>query len=490
VLAAPVPSRDDSAAAAEAAATAALQAAEEAKASAAELGRQLAANEAARLEAERQRDEAEAKLAVMAQVASEAAAAEAAAAEEAAAEAAVKALRLAEATAAAAAATDASRVAAAAATQAGAASGDGAAAGEGDGEQGQPEVVVVTDPFAELPPLPPRPEVSPGSLVMRAIQSGAEAGEEWAAQFAAMLRQAEQDASAFQGELQHREEQFGARLGAIRDEAMARISAARLAARQASVHAERLRMAVDASQAAYLAASQRLDDAIRVRAQRSAARVAAETALTEASAVVTARLLRLEALDAQRQRLNVLSAAFAARDRARDEESSAHALAVALMAFEAALQEGQPLTEHVQRILGACISRGVTQRSACRAHVCSDPIPSPIGCSRIKERPLPGGCARVRPAGCAATSRAAGDSGGRGPPRPPACTCAHHRPCGRPLPPSLHRGVHPAHTRAPRRAGGTAAGRRRRGVPGEGNRPSEGGTIAGRGPGAGRPPRW
>ena len=373
--AAPEPSRNDSAAAAEAAAAAALQAAEEAKASAAELARQLAANESARREAERQRDEAEAKLAVMAQAASDAAAAEAAAAEEASAEAVVKALRLAEATAAAAAATDASRAAAAAASQAGMASGDGASTGEG--EQGKAKAVV-TDPFAELPPLPPRPEVSPGSLVMRAIQSGAEAGEEWAAQFAAMLRQAEQDATAFQGELQHREEQFGARLGAIRDEAMARISAARLAARQASVHAERLRMAVDASQAAYLAASQRLDDAIRVRAQRSAARVAAETALTEASAVVTDRVLRLEALDAQRQRLNVLSAAFAARDRARDEESSAHALAVALMGFEAALQEGRPLTDHVQRILGACRppEHHSAQRTAC-AHVCPD-TPSPL----------------------------------------------------------------------------------------------------------------
>ena len=369
--AAPEPSRNDSAAAAEAAAAAALQAAEEAKASAAELARQLAANESARREAERQRDEAEAKLAVMAQAASDAAAAEAAAAEEASAEAVVKALRLAEATAAAAAATDASRAAAAAASQAGMASGDGASTGEG--EQGKAKAVV-TDPFAELPPLPPRPEVSPGSLVMRAIQSGAEAGEEWAAQFAAMLRQAEQDATAFQGELQHREEQFGARLGAIRDEAMARISAARLAARQASVHAERLRMAVDASQAAYLAASQRLDDAIRVRAQRSAARVAAETALTEASAVVTDRVLRLEALDAQRQRLNVLSAAFAARDRARDEESSAHALAVALMGFEAALQEGRPLTDHVQRILGACRpppEHHSAQCTAC-AHFCPD----------------------------------------------------------------------------------------------------------------------
>ena len=341
--AAPEPSRND-AAEAEAVAAAALQAAEEAKASAEELARQLAVNEAARQEAERQRDEAEAKLAVMAHAAAEAAAAEEAAAEEAAAEAVVKALRLAEATAAAAAATDASR-----------------AAGQEPGEQGKAEAPAaaaaaagVTDPFAELPALPPRPEVTPGSLVMRAIQSGAQAGEEWAAQFAAMLRQAEQDASAFQGELQHREEQFGARLGAIRDEAMARIAAARQAARQATVHAERLRQAVDASQVAYLAASQRLDDAIRVRAQRSAARVAAETALTEASALVTDRLLRLEALDAQRQRLNVLSAAFAARDRARDEESSAHALAVALMAFEAALQDGQPLTDHVERVLGAC----------------------------------------------------------------------------------------------------------------------------------------
>ena len=340
VPAAPEPSRND-AAEAEAVAAAALQAAEEAKASAEELARQLAVNEAARQEAERQRDEAEAKLAVMAHAAAEAAAAEEAAAEEAAAEAVVKALRLAEATAAAAAATDASR-----------------AAGQEPGEQGKAEAPAaaagVTDPFAELPALPPRPEATPGSLVMRAIQSGAQAGEEWAAQFAAMLRQAEQDASAFQGELQHREEQFGARLGAIRDEAMARIAAARQAARQATVHAERLRQAVDASQVAYLAASQRLDDAIRVRAQRSAARVAAETALTEASALVTDRLLHLEALDAQRQRLNVLSAAFAARDRARDEESSAHALAVALMAFEAALQDGQPLTDHVERILGAC----------------------------------------------------------------------------------------------------------------------------------------
>ena len=318
-------------------------AAEEAQATAAELAQQLAAHEAARAEAERERDAAQAQLQAMAEAAAKAAAIEEEAREAADAEAVVKALRLAEATAAAVAAAEAAQAAAVKASEAALPpSVDGG--GEG---------VVVSDPFADLPPLPPRPDLTPGSLVMRAIQSGAEAGEEWAAQFAAMLRQADQDAAAFLGELQQRETQFSTRLSAIRDEAMARIQAAKQAAQQAQVHAERLRTAMDASHLAYLAASQRLDDATRLRAQRGAARLAAETALAEATALVAERVARIEGLDRQRQRLNALSAAFAARDRARDEAASAHALAGALLALEAALQDGLPLHDPVQRMLAA-----------------------------------------------------------------------------------------------------------------------------------------
>ena len=217
---------------------------------------------------------------------------------------------------------------------------DGDGDGDGDG-----------DPFAELPPLPERPPLAPGALVLRTLASGAPAGNEWALVYAAMLRQAETDALAFQGDLQARHAEFAARLNAVRDAAAARVADARSAAQAAEARATRLRAVLAAAQQAHQVALERDRLALARRAEADSRALAAQLALTTARAALAERTERIMALDATRAQLNALAAAFAARQALREEAAASHAIASEVMAFQRALECGAPLQVPLQRIL-------------------------------------------------------------------------------------------------------------------------------------------
>jgi hypothetical protein len=166
-----------------------------------------------------------------------------------------------------------------------------------------------------------------------------------------MLRQAETDALAFQGDLQARHAEFAARLNAVRDAAAARVADARSAAQAAEARATRLRAVLAAAQQAHQAALERDRLALARRAEADSRALAAQLALTTARAALAERTERIMALDATRAQLNALAAAFAARQALREEAAASHAIASEVMAFQRALECGAPLQVPLQRIL-------------------------------------------------------------------------------------------------------------------------------------------
>ena len=178
---------------------------------------------------------------------------------------------------------------------------------------------------------------------MRTLAEAAAGGEEWAAVYRAMLRQAEVDAAAFEGELAAREATFAEQLGSLRDAAVARVAAARDASDTAQRRARRLRKAAAQAARDHAVAMERIAAAVTEGIAAQTARQEQEVALAAARRAILHRLDRLALIDAQRERLNALGAAFEARRQRRIAATSAHAFAAAVLALGVALEEGLPL---------------------------------------------------------------------------------------------------------------------------------------------------